>query len=337
MRKRTTHENEGLSFVQKIIKASGHIFTPILSECERTIDGLIEFVTDNEATELLIAVKVFTEESGKSNIKGESIIKVNKEQVDYWYSYTLPVMLVCYSPDRKAATWMPFTGYFKHIKYHNQLPVKEIEAPFLWAFNRKSLNEDIKTEAIKNVERRAMIKHIDHCLDGETEEKLTSLEFLPEHPDTVDSRVIAFLSRRLLFDENAAIAEKATHILGFHVGRHRWSWNSKNIEESALIDYASYLCSDFSDEECKILIERSVDEFFEGPYALGERIADILYCTEGSFEVMKKIAANKEASDDLRSTALFMYYGCNEEMMLREDNLADDPDVGDIYRKMISK
>jgi hypothetical protein len=127
MRRQTTHENEGLHYGQKIIKSSGHIFTPIQSEGESTIDGLIEFVTNNEAMGLLIAVKVFIEESPKSNEKGKAIIKVNKKQVDYWHSYTLPVILVCYSPARKTATWMPFEGYIEHKKYHKQLPVKEIE------------------------------------------------------------------------------------------------------------------------------------------------------------------------------------------------------------------
>lgn len=91
-----------------------------------------------------------------------------------------------------------------------------------------------------------LIKCIDDCLTGDGEQRLHGLSALANHPDARASRVVAFLSRRLLFDDDRAVAREATRILAFRVGRCRWSGGANTNEEKQLIDDAVSHCRDFT-------------------------------------------------------------------------------------------
>ena len=145
---------------------------------------------------------------------------------------------------------------------------------------------------------------------------------------------MAFVARRLLFDDDPSVADEAIRALAYHVGRVRWSSNPNNADEQALIAYASDLCCDFTTEECRTLIERTENESFGGPDAMGERVFDLLVCCEGSQDVMEKITAGKELPMQRRINALYMMYGCDDAELLDYRELTDDPQLGDVYRAM---
>ena len=78
-----------------------------------------------------------------------------------------------------------------------------------------------------------LIKCVDDCLTGDGGQRLNGLSTLADHPDARGSRVIAFLSRRLLFDEDPAVAREAARVLALHVGKSRWSGGASRTSAPA--------------------------------------------------------------------------------------------------------
>ncbi len=181
-----------------------------------------------------------------------------------------------------------------------------------------------------------IIECLDNCLAGDGQQRFQGLSILAAHPDSRDSRTIAFVSRRLLFDEDVSVADEAIRTLAYHVGRSRWSGSPNNLEEEALIRYAVDLCHDFTAPECRRLIERIDGEWFSGPNAMGERVRDLLECCEESQSVMEEIAADADQPMLRRINALYLSFGCDDEELVGARELADDPKLGAVYRAIFS-
>lgn len=332
--KKNRTANQGVLYVEGIINEHGSIFRPVHQEFDVGIDGHIELVDTENATGKLIAVQVKSGESYVAKDGDKFTLSVDQDHLDYWYSYLIPVILICYSPLRNLAAWTPISEYVRHEEYHGRTPITHIDLPFYREFNIESLNKGIAGLANAEADRRILINCVDNCLTGNFRQKFQGLSILADHPDSRDSRTTAFLARRLLFDDDPSVSEEAIRTLAYHVGRFRWSWNPDNSDEQALIAYASDLCRDFTAAECRTLIERIDDEWFGGPDALGERVFDLLICSEKSQEVMATIAADKDLPMQRRINALYMLYGCDDAELLDFREISEDPNFGDVYRTM---
>lgn len=326
--------NQGVLYVERVVNEHGSIFRPVHQETDVGVDGHIELVDTENATGKLVAVQVKSGDSYLANDGDKFTVSVDQNHLDYWCSYLIPVILVCYSPSRNLAAWTSIRECVRHKGYHNQTPVTQIDVPIYREFNVDSLNKGIAGIANADADRRILIACVDNCLTGDSQQKFQGLSILAAHPDSRDSRTTPFVARRLLFDDDPSVADEAIRTLAYHVGRFRWSCNPNNADEQALIGYASDLCRNFTAEECRTLIERTENEWFGGPDAMGERVFDLLVCCEESQRVMEETAANKDLPMQRRINALYMMYGCDDAEMLDYRELADDPDLGDVYQTM---
>jgi hypothetical protein len=199
------------------------------------------------------------------------------------------------------------------------------------------VNVALSELARADADRSILIECADLCLSSTLPQKrLQGLSVLSEHPDSTNAHLTSFLARRLLFDADADVRTQALRTLAYHVGRTRWSWNPKNQQEGELIDYACGLCSDLTENECQRLIERVDDEWFHGPDALGERVLDLLSCcTDISLEVMERMAADSALPMQRRANALYLLFGCDEDTILENRELAEDDKLGEVYRALV--
>ncbi len=332
--KKNRTATEGMLFVATVVNDHGSIFRPVHQETDIGVDGHIELVHAENATGKLVAVQVKSGDSYLASDGSEFSVAVDQAHLDYWCSYVVPVILVCYSPSKQLAAWTPIREYVEQERYHGRTPVTSIRVPFYREFNVKALQEGVTGLGTAGADRRILIECVDKCLVGDAKQRFQGLSILAAHPDSRDSSTTAFIARRLLFDDDVSVSDEAIRTLAFHVGRFRWSWNSNNLEENALISYASDLCRDFTAAECQKLIERIDNEWFGGPDAMGERVFDLLVCCEESQEVMDDIATDKGQPMQRRINALYMMYGCEDADLLDYRELADDPSLGDVYRAM---
>jgi hypothetical protein len=325
--------SEGVLFVESVVHDHGSIFRQLYPETDIGVVGHIELITE-PATGTFVAVQVKSGDTHLADNAREFCVSVDQAQLDYWSAYLVPIVLVCYSPSMKIAAWISIHEYMEREMYHDRTPVTSIRIPFVSEFNVQALNEGIAALADANADRRILIKCADNCLAGDAKQRFQGLSILAAHPDSRDSRTIAFLSRRLLFDDHISVADEAIRTLAYHVGRSRWSGNPNKVEEKALVAYAVDLCRDFTAPECQRLIERIDDESFAGPDAMGERVFDLLSCCEASQNVMEEIAADTNQPMQRRINALYLSYGCDDEELLNSSELADDQNLGDVYRAM---
>jgi hypothetical protein len=79
------------------------------------------------------------------------------------------------------------------------------------------------------------------------------------------------------------------------------------------------------------------DEWFGGPGAIGERIFDLLACCDLSQSVMEETAANTDQPMLWRINALYLSFGCDDGELLNSRELADDPNLGDVYRAICGR
>ena len=328
---------EGVLHVASVVNDHGSVFRPVHQETDVGVDGHIEFAQAEVATGKLVAVQVKSGDSYLANNGIEFRVPVDRRHMDYWSTYPLPVILVCYSPIEKAAAWICIKTYVEIEQYHERMPIASIRVPRSSNFDVQALTCKIANLADEYADRRILIDCIDKCLTGDSKQKFQGLSILSAHPDSRDSRLIAFISRRLLFDEDKSVADEAIYTLAYHVGRFRWSWNPNNLTERKLIEYASSLCCDLTSLECRKLIERVDDELFGGPDAFGERVFDLLACSSEAPAVMHEIAVDRTQSLARRIKALYMLYGCDDAQLLDHRELANDLQVGDIYRAMYSE
>lgn len=328
--------SEGVLYVDKTVNDHGSIFRQVHQETDAAIAGHIELVIGN-ATGKLVAVQVKSGDMYLANNSREFSVSVDQAQLDYWCKYLVPVILVCYSPSKKIAAWTAIREYVKLETYHGRTPVTSIRIPFSSEFNVKAIKEGVVPLANTYAATHILIACVDNCLTGDAKQRLQGLSILAAHPDSRDSRTVAFVSRRLVFDDDSSVADRAIRTLAYHVGRDRWSWNPNNVEEKELSGYAVELCRDFTARECRRLIERIDDEGFAGPDAMGERVFDLLACCERSRSIMDEIAANKDQPMQRRINALYLSFDCDDEELSNSRELADDPSLGDVYRAICSR
>ncbi|QDT47791.1 hypothetical protein Pan258_18280 [Symmachiella dynata] len=325
---------EGVNYVRQIVNDHGSIFHPIHQENDIGIDGYIELFQSEQSTGSVIAVQVKSGDSYLSGIGKTFKVSVDQDHLDYWCSYPIPVVIICYSPSNRIAAWTSITEYVRREKYHERTPVTQILVPFHSQFDVKSLGKKLVHLAKAANQRLVLINYVDNCLIGDSLHKLKGLSILGAHPDSKNLATTAFLARKLLFDSNSAVSDEAIYILSYHVARYRWSFNPNNSHEQTTSQYASNLCDDFTREECQSLIERTVDEAFHGPQAIGERVFDLLACSDRGQRVLEEVASNQDCPMERRISALYMLYGCDDSELLDYRELATDPALGDVYREM---
>ena len=118
-------EYHGLLYIEQLVNETGNIFRKIHLEEDVGLDGVIEFVKDGEATGRLLAIQVKSGDSYVVAGKDRFIVPVDEAHLNYWQSYDLPVVIVCYSPSQKLAAWEDIKLYTISATTRKSLPPRK--------------------------------------------------------------------------------------------------------------------------------------------------------------------------------------------------------------------
>lgn len=322
---------EGVLYLDSVVTEHGSVYRPVHEEDDVGIDGFIELVSAEVASGRLVAVQVKSGDSYLSPNSSEFIVNVDEAHLTYWLDFMVPVILVCYSPSRNLAAWISVRDYVEHEGYHDRLPVKQIKVPFYKCLDTKALDDGIAGLAHARSDERILLRSADLCLSANSDQRHRGFQILANHPDSRQLKITCLFARRLLNDENIETAKDALFILGYGVGRRRWSWNPMNREEGEIVGFASKLCMDLTQEEIYKLLVLCDDEAFSGPQGLGERLFDVVCCCFETAElVFDRVAGDKTEPMHRRANALYLIYQCDDEELenakghLLQDTLLKD-------------
>jgi hypothetical protein len=100
------HDRVGVTSIGKIINDEFHWLFREQPVSDFGIDAHIEIVKNGEATGRLIAVQIKSGDSylAKSTDTGFNI-SIKNTHIEYWQSYSLPVVLLVYSPAKEKVYW----------------------------------------------------------------------------------------------------------------------------------------------------------------------------------------------------------------------------------------
>jgi len=324
----------GLLFVQEVVNGHGSIFRPVHQETDVGIDGHIELVDSGTASGRLVAVQIKSGDSYLVEKEDQFRVPVDEKHLSYWKSYMVPVILVCYSPTKSLAAWTSVRDYVEQEEYLGRVPITSIRIPLRRPFDKEAMGQGITGLARARADEGILLRCADKCLSPDSEERRQGFSILSAHPDSRGRKITAFFARQFLFDESVDTAKDALFILGYAVGRFRWSWRPGNKDEAEVMDYAHKLCRDFSATEVRCLVELVDEEHFSGPQGLGERCFDVLMCCDLSEGVLEEIASDRALPMERRANALYMLYGCDDGDLQDYAELAQDGRLGDVYRAM---
>lgn len=304
----------GVLFLEKIVAQHGSIYRPVHEEDDVGIDGFIELVNTEVASGRLIAVQVKSGDSYISADGDEFVVNVDKEHLKYWLDFMVPVIIVCYSPSKHLAAWTSVRDYVEHERYHDRLPVKQIKIPFYRRLDTEALSKGIAGLARARSDERILLRSADLCLSKSAERRQNGFQILANHPDSRGLKVTCFFARRLIHDERVETVKEALYILGYGVGRRRWSWNPMNDEEGEVISFACDLCGDLSEADIYRLLVVCDDEGFHGPQGLGERLFDVVSCCfETAEKVLDRVVRDKSQPMQRRANALYLLFECDDD------------------------
>lgn len=328
-----TVANSGVIFVQKIVNDHGSIFRPVHQETDLGVDGFIELVKAEESSCGLVATQVKSGDSYLSATGDEFVIDVDKQHLDYWLNFMVPVIIVAYSPGKDAAAWTSIRDYVEREHYHGRSKFTQIRIPLHRKFDVGALSMGIAGLAHVRADERLLIHCADKCLSQDTQERRDSFQILSQHPDSRRLKITCLLARRLLSDENKDTAKDALYILGFGVGRKRWSSNPNNQEEAKESLFAAQTCGDLTVAEIRRLLELCDDEGFGGPQGLGERLFDVLCCCFDTAErILDDVARDKSQPMQRRANALYLLFECDDDAI---EEVHNNPRENDPVRDVI--
>jgi hypothetical protein len=328
----------GLLVVERTVSDHGSIFRPVHEEDDLGVDGFIELVKVEIASGRLIGVQLKTGDSYLSKAGDEFAVAVDQAHLDYWLNFMVPVIIVCHSPSKNVTAWVSVRDYVEHERYHDRLPVTQIRVPFYRKFDVEALSKGISGLAHARADERILLHSADMCLSADEKMRHDGFQILANHPDSSGLKVTAMFARRLLMDSNTDTAKEALFILGYGVGRQRWSWNPNSREEHAVSSFVCDLCRDLSEREIQRLLEICDDETFHGPKGLGERLFDVICCCfNTAANVFDRVARDQSQPMQRRANALYLLYECDDEALDEaRSHLLADRDLKDVADEMFS-
>lgn len=326
-------ENKGILYVQDQVNQQGSIYRNIHQESDVGVDGLIEFVLDEEVTGILIGVQVKSGDSYLNTKRDGFELAVSQDHIDYWANYHLPVYLIFYSPSLQKAACTSIKSYIDYARYHDRLPIKKIEVRLDQAFDSETIATNFPLLVSTFRDEQTLFKCVEDCLSGSIREQKDAFQILAYHPKSRASKVTLYVATKLLMHEDQETAKDALFVLGYGVGRKRWSWNPNNKDEKALIDYACELTRTLTKSQIERIVELVDDEGFHGPEGLGERAFDVFVSIgENAFDVLKQVMRDPKQPMKRRGNCMYLYFsGDFEEIFRCKKDLLDDIYTRKVY------
>lgn len=309
-------EKEGVIYLEDLVNKHGSIFREVPGDKDTGIDGFIEFVCNEEATGKILAVQIKSGDSYYEYKENKFVLYPDQDHIDYWEKYTLPVVLVFYSPSAKCGAWIGIDEHLKRLKYHNKPLLSKIEIKV--EANNIDIS-DLKLYMDMKYDSLMLLHCMDRCYDLDNDVVFENFQILINHPDSRDNKSVIKIARELIESTNIEIAREALWYLGYCVGRQRWSWNPNTLKEKQVIGFSSELCIDIPNEVIYKLLCIVDEEAFSGSMGLGERLLDIIACCyDDALEILDKVVKDSSEPMQRRANALRLLYGDDEEW-LEED------------------
>jgi hypothetical protein len=328
----------GVIYVEKVVNDHGSVFRPVHEEDDLGVDGFIELVKAEVASGRLIAVQIKSGDTYLAASGDEFVVDVDERHLDYWLNFMVPVIIVCYSPSKNIAAWVSVRDYVEYERYHDRLPVKQIRVPFYGKFDIEALSSGIAGLAHARADERILLYSADMCLSENVQRRHDGFQILANHPDSRGLQVTCVFARHLVMDPNVDTAKEALFILGYGVGRRRWSWNPNNQTEAEVSAFACKLCSDLEEGEIRRLLELCDDEAFHGSQGLGERLFDVICCCfDRASRVLESVLRDHTQPIHRRANALFLLYECDDgELEDAQHDLLNDTEIREVIKWMFS-
>ncbi|WP_339060577.1 DUF4365 domain-containing protein [Tepidibacillus marianensis] len=306
-------ENKGILFIEYIVNERGSIFRQVPGEKDTGIDGFIEFVDEENVTGEMVAVQVKSGESYFNEEKQQFELNVDKDKLDYWCNLYVPVVIVFYNPILKIGNWEMVKEYVEYQEYKGISPVKKIEVPI--TRNKLTIESfsEIREYGRIHADSKQLLKCVEDCLSDDIDKIINAFSMLIEHPHTRKNKLPILIANQLLEKKDENLIKEVIWLLGYGVGRNRWSFNPSNKQEIEVSDFASSVCSKFTKDDIYKMLCLLDEESFYGPMALGERFLDIISCClDNALEILEKVMYDKSEPIVRRYNAFILSLGCDD-------------------------
>ncbi len=308
-------EKQGVTHIRKLVEDHGSIFREVPGDTDTGIDGFIEFVNNEIVSGQLLGIQVKSGDSFYNPEKMKFVLYPDIDHIIYWENYTIPVILVFYSPTYECSAWVSIDEHLNRLRYDNKPLLEKIEAYV--KTNKKEIDiNDLHRFAHMKSDTKILLKCLDQCIIKNNSDILQYFEILINHPDSRNSKIVVKIARELITCEAPAVKREALWYLGHCVGRTRWSWNPNNKEERDFIEFSINACSDISSSELYPLLCLVDNDNFSGPMGLGERLYDIICCCFDNVEnILVNTALDKKEPLQRRINALYLLYDCDDNQI----------------------
>lgn len=103
---------KGLNFIRSLVEENGSLFHKVEHENDLGIDGVIEFIRDEQPLHRMAAVQIKSGSSFYDSHTAQCRIPVENHS-QYWLKYNLPVIGLVYVPSLKWAYWVNIKRYLE--------------------------------------------------------------------------------------------------------------------------------------------------------------------------------------------------------------------------------
>ena len=206
----------GVAFVQKVVAEAGSIFREYPQDTDLGIDGQIEFIEKEVATGKLVAVQI---KAGSSYLihhaDGDYFqIKVKRQDLIYWNSQPIPVVLIAYDPQTEQSSWLDILGQVRN----NPNILGNNYTTLILPATTRPFNADILKSEIKNLctnyrFEAEQLSFLELMASHDTEDKLRGFLGLRSHPEYLFTKLTTFLLLKHLFHPNDGLRAAVTDTL----------------------------------------------------------------------------------------------------------------------------
>jgi len=255
-------EKEGILHVEEVVNRHGSIFRKVHQEEDIGIDGFIEFVASDHSEGLLLAVQV---KSGKSyERKDRFAITADRQHLDYWTRFMLPVIIIAYSPSRQLACW-------KAVADSNSTT---IEIPFSHIFDEISMSTSLRNLALTRRDESLLYDAANSIMSDDADQRHRGILLLSQHPKSRVTRLVVQLAGALALDNDPRIVRVAVGVVGFAIAQNKWESFYGRVDHDVHF-FARRTCFRFNERHVRQMLF-SIDDGDFGPRSVGEALMDCL-------------------------------------------------------------
>lgn len=308
-------EKEGILYVEQVVNRHGSIFRKVHQEEDIGIDGFIEFVASNQTEGLLLAVQI---KSGKAyERKNRFAITADRQHLEYWNRFMLPVIIIAYSPNRQLACWKAVTDSSSTT----------IEIPFSQVFDEASMNKGLRSLALTRRDESLLYNAANSIMSDDADQRHQGILLLSQHPTSRVTRLVVQLAGELVLDNDPRIVRAAVGVVGLAIAQSKWASYYGRVDHDVHF-FARRTCFRFGERHVRQMLF-SIDDGDFGPRSVGEALIDCLVSVPKAEQICRDIVLDASEEARVRLNALVTFYGGEwdrlyaDEEVLRRDGLGD--------------